>query len=298
MMASREGWRFGLTSASLIVAAALFHAGQAGAADGTVAGWVFASDGRSPPPAQSVRLVGKGTVGAGTSPVELRPCDEVQLVQRGAKLWVKLVNGTQRELKDDQPSLQVPCGSGPQEFTERFKRAIMAFVPPDRAGRDQPALTATRSTGEFAVLGFGAWNPRLLPGRRSLFVAWNGGEAPYGVRLERAGQRAATLAPSSTNRRWIELPSTDLTPGTYTLAVRDATGVEIAEDHVLVVQPGSLPLLTFDPELDPVERGLLEVQRLEWLGDGEWRLEAVQTLAAQPRSDPRVREWLLRWGVR
>ncbi len=268
-------------------------------------GWVFAGDGRAPPPKEYVRLTRAQSNLPGPddstadSPIPLNPCDQVALAQTGVRLLIKLVNGARIVLNENAPSYEVPCNTSQLSWSKKFLATLQAFVPPDKGSGD-PQIAATRGADDLNILGLGTYNPLLIAGHRSVFVAWRNGMAPFKVSLMRGLAGVAPLAAIQVNRRSVDLPAIDLEPGRYVLVVQDANNETVTEDQVRVVKASSRPTRLQTPteaNLDKVELGLLEALSLESQGHGEWRLEALQVLAALPRDDLRVNSWLSRFGV-
>lgn len=285
-------WRKAACGAAMLCAAQALGAAPVG--------WVFADDGRTKPRPDSVTVLRGEKAVPADSLIALEPCDRVALNKTGSRLLIKLVDGARVPLNDGARTFEVPCDTSRQRYSDAFSTAVESFVPPDR-GSGESEIAATRGSGHLEVLGLGAYDPNLVEGRRSLFIAWSAGTPPFKVSLTRGGVAAATSASAAeVNRRSVDLPAADLVPGRYVLMVSDANGELVTENDIHVVKASARPIRSPSPkdvDLDKVEQGLLDALSLEWHGAGEWRLEALQAMAALPRDDPRVKAWLLRFGV-
>jgi hypothetical protein len=161
----------------------------------------------------------------------------------------------------------------------------------------------TRDISPLVVPALAGPQANLVAGRRALYVAWTGGVAPFSVQLAAADGREVALR-SAVEAHSTRLPAADLSPGQYTLRVRNRAGHRIEgirDDAVFVVADGTLPALPDTlkhPSLSDEARTLFYADYLTAQEDGRWTLEALQRVAALPGQSAAVRQWLLRYGGR
>jgi hypothetical protein len=151
---------------------------------------------------------------------------------------------------------------------------------------------------KFGVPVFFAPQSAIASGQRALFVSWQGGAPPFSVRLSSAD--AGALVAELTGVRdtcAARLPSANLTPGRYRLAIIDATGASEEERNLYVVaaRPGMPPALR-DASLPDNQRQLYYDTWLSATEGGRWAFEAMQHVAAMDCTWSPAREWLERWG--
>jgi hypothetical protein len=284
-------------TAPRLTACLLLQLAAASAQAGAV-GWLFAEDGAVLSASGTVRIQRAANPSV-AAPFEVESCDLIELTRPQDRVLLKLLNGDRVWLHGKAARFKVPCAE--LSFSERFRRAVMAFAPPPRRAGEALDMAATRTADDLNVLGLGNFAPQLAAGPRALFVAWSGGLPPFAARLERVGDARPVAESRLIRGRAVDLPRVDLAPGRYVLVVSDAAGTEVRDADVQVVEVRAVPAAPGElagGDWDPVEKGLLRALFLESFGTGEWRLEALQAVAALPRGDARVKAWLSRSGVR
>jgi hypothetical protein len=124
----------------------------------------------------------------------------------------------------------------------------------------------------------------LIEGKRAVALAWQGGTAPYEVRIVRMDTQlpAAVFRQVGVNR---VVGTVELTQGVYELVVTDSVGISWQEKVVEVVK-GKLP----DPpvELKALPVNVQRTMQSIWLAgieQGKWALEAYTILVTKPQQD-------------
>ncbi len=146
---------------------------------------------------------------------------------------------------------------------------------------DVPVLTADRSF--------------LARGQRSLFVSWRGGAAPFSVVLAKASSgQVLAHAEGVRGHCLVRLPPAAIEPGErYRLEITDANGVHEQDNDIYGAPdlPAPPPELRADASAD-LPRKLYLATWLSLQGDGQWKFEAEQTVAALGCESASVKEWL------
>ena len=123
--------------------------------------------------------------------------------------------------------------------------------------------------------------PVLAAGRRDIDVVWEGGVAPFMVRLvQDGGGTVAELGPLAERRA--ALGRVSLVPGDYGLRIDDARGT-VRMTRVSVVAASAVPAPPAelrDAALSGIAREVLESVWLAGRGDGRWSWEAYLRLGA------------------
>lgn len=272
-----------------------------------------------PPPGGLVRIE-RHRQGVPVSPGKtlLKPGDKIILLRADALVTIRdLTSNTQTPVRHRKgrlgrdPDLTVPSaelGSLPEHaaawFVAVVQGANQAREKVRFAGSRGPLDDQCRETAgpEPTVMPFEA--PMLDGGplwiaaaRRSVFVAWRGGRAPFTVTL--ASQSGGEMFPpvrvdASCS---VRLPPVDLQPGAYRLAVTDADGVSIASADSVEAR-ADLPQAP--PELSAsssaTARRLQVATWLESLPERHWRFEAIQQVSELACASPAATAWLEPWG--
>lgn len=109
-----------------------------------------------------------------------------------------------------------------------------ATLGPDEAKACYNDKSSNEPTS-FEMPIFAAPSSSIAAGNHSLLVPWRGGVAPFKVTLtDRTNLPVGIPVQGVTGTCVVRLPSIDLKPGRYTLAVRDANGSEVAESNLVV----------------------------------------------------------------
>lgn len=191
-------------------------------------------------------------------------CDEPWLTGTVAKIWA-LISGGERNVAEVAASRGTSAGS-------------------DR---------------KFALPVFAADSSMITAGRRTLFIPWVGGKAPYRVVLSNAAGQVLADETVQAAEHSLQLPELDLKPGKYKLAIHNSSGASefpiLQEDNLIAVQPSELPPMPSmlrNAAISENDKAHLYAYFLEGLNDGRWTFEAVQ-IAAQinPRSKA-IANWL------
>ena len=115
---------------------------------------------------------------------------------------------------------------------------------------------------------------RLMAGRRTLWLGWQNGTAPFTIMLEGSGQETVLAQAISAQDAMVRLP--DVMPERFSLSIRDALG---QRDVIRFGFGGSLPPLPASAATGQLSQ-IADVVRLTSLDDGAWTIEAAQQLKA------------------
>lgn len=209
------------------------------------------------------------------------------------------------------PNYVVPAPKG-GGMTETVARLFKVLMGPADQGEDSEYDAVTRSgpaadcfnrSGDsnsptlFRIPSLTANEPLVAPGRRRLYVAWEGGVPPFSVTVERASDGVVLADGRAPQGCAVRLPPADLTPGRYRITVTDRNGARLEENNL--VTDGEIPAMP-DP-IAALEQPA-DVKALyysSWLGlqsGGAWSFEALQKVAALDCRDQDVADWLSTQG--
>ncbi|WAK00537.1 hypothetical protein [Methylobacter sp. YRD-M1] len=128
---------------------------------------------------------------------------------------------------------------------------------------------------------------RMVSGRRSLYISWQGGKQPFSVRMASEGSLKTVFERRNITDRQLEVDSVFLNEGIYHVEISDAMGMTAQNLHV--VSPGEMPFPRLESYGSASSRDQLAVVgavRLASQGNG-WAFEAYQTAAdLAPRYQP------------
>jgi hypothetical protein len=111
-----------------------------------------------------------------------------------------------------------------------------------------------------------------------LFLHWEGGSAPFAIRLQRQGSPDPALNLTGISARAARLDAQPLAAGAYdlTLADRNQTALTL---HLRLVPPSDVPTSPDAAVADDEEsKALLNAVWLLMRGSEEWQLEALSRL--------------------
>jgi hypothetical protein len=138
----------------------------------------------------------------------------------------------------------------------------------------------------------------LVAGHQTLVVAWQGGVAPFDVRLSSADDGREVAMMHRINDCAARFPSPGLKPGRYRLSVTDALGVQDEQDDLRVVLAGPpLPTELSTADLSGEGRILYGANWLVHVDQGRWAFEALQQVASLDCHVAAVQGWLRQWGA-
>jgi hypothetical protein len=232
----------------------------------------------------------------------LLPCDRVELSVPSATVRFSLANGNAIRLSAIEPKGVIPCSH--DGLSAKFEDALRALMGNQSSWR--PAGTLSRSAADPipSLPVFTSERSNVVAGKRSLFVPWSGGKAPFTVRIvsrekgkvvgERRGIRSQSV--------WFE--QIDLPEGRYTLIVEpegatpQAKGFNaVVEENLYAVPTSTLPAWPASVDvsgLTSAEVGYLRGLHLASLGNGEWFYEGVQYAAHATADLPAAARWVKR----
>lgn len=268
-------------------------------AEVAVAGWVEK-------PSFSAFKIMRGDVELPTGQADLQACDIVVLRDPKATVRIMLANYQRVQLDVNVPEnrIQVPCGEKARWSDKPLAvlRIIAGLSTAPAAGSasfERALLTRTETEEDsprLSVPALGNYDAMLAAGERSLYVTWEGGVAPYTVKLAPYGGGTAVAEQSNIVARAVRLPKVRLEPGRYMLEVRGGDKYGIEDDAITVVDRTRLPeppKALMDANLPKADHELLYAYYLEGWGNGEWTLEALQRAAGISPPTPAVRDWLV-----
>ena len=188
-------------------------------------------------------------------------------------------------------------GAGPVRVTSAASYTVArragtatAFGNAGRAFNDQvmpdmkrmPWSTRLRSNGDdfgFALPGAAIAAQDLTAGHRALLVRLVGGTGPFQITLRAEG--GPELASVTAVTREATLPAVELSPGTYSLSITDASHSQVAATVNVVA--GAPPIdSSFAGVADAEVRGAMQASSLARAHPALWALEAEQLLNTAP----------------
>ena len=217
-----------------------------------------------------------------------------------------MVGGRSVALSASEPTVDIGCE--PAALTDSMWTFWRKLPDVDRTRcrtveSDKSRLAASRG-GEFSVPVLLVPQANLAAGKRRLYLAWQGGKAPYAVKLTRFEPYGVVLDWTRSDALSIVLPELDLTPGRYSLVVSNTVKEadkpdRLQFDNLYVLAPGELPAMPREisaATLTPMEKQLLYAFYLEELKDGRWTFEAQQRVAPYRAQSDAAADWLRKFG--
>ena len=217
-----------------------------------------------------------------------------------------MVGGRPVSLSASEPTVDIGCE--PAALTDSMRTAWRKLPDADRARcravEQEKARIAGSRGGEFSVPVLLASQANLAAGKRRLYLAWQGGMAPYAVKLTRFEPYGVVLDWTRSDAHSIVLPELDLTPGRYSLVVSNTVKEadkpdRLQFDNLYVLAPGELPAMPREisaATLPPMDKQLLYAFYLDELKDGRWAFEAQQRVAPYRAQSEAAAAWLRKFG--
>lgn len=260
-------------------------------ADDSTVGWITKTDPSAFTISRDNRLLPKGSN-------ELRACDVVTLVDSSATVHIVLSSYQRIDLDQGAPHQQIQISCNAKGVWQSAQLVIARLLTAAATAPAQHIIAATRGGGKpdpIKVPALGSYNPMLIAGDRSLFIAWTGGVAPYRVRVSQYNGLVIAEQNEITGTN-VMLPAAHFEQGRYSLVVLGADGHGLKENNLTVVDPSRLPprpSTLDDASLSQADRILLYSYYLEGLGNGEWTLEALQKAASINPPTPASSDWIV-----
>lgn len=133
---------------------------------------------------------------------------------------------------------------------------------------------------EFGLLDLETESARIKAGNRPLWIGWNGGQGPYELSVTSdAGQ---VLASQTVAGNAITLPATDIAPGHYTIAVKDANGRTRQTSFEAVTETPTGPAVEVPSWMGKDSSAMLSAFCVAAEDPYTWSFEAAQELASAP----------------
>lgn len=293
------------TVAGTLVLGAVLFAPITFAMPGGKAGWIHTA--KLPPQLSNVlRVVRHGTVVPYTEAEGLLPCDQVKLLNANTTIHITLTNAQRIRLDALRPETLVPCErESIGDSVARLLQAITGKAESVRAATRSPAFTRSAAltvtgTASLNIPALVADKAMIAEGKRSLFVSWRGGKAPFSVEILRKNGTKPLLAKNHVAGRDVWFPEIKLEPGQYSLIITDAEQNWIREDEFHVVSALTVPAMPKelkDAKLSESARTLFYADFLVGFEDGRFTLEALQKAASISPPTPASRDWLSAWGT-
>jgi hypothetical protein len=261
-------------------------------AEDAVVGWV------EKPDINAVTIV-RNDVNMPKGTSDLLACDVVKLNDVAATAHITLAS-YQRLLLDGHTSegkIRIPCKEMAPWFGRQLDLVKTIVAAATAPGRRFEAIAATRAEDQpspIEVPALGDYDPMLVAGERSLYVAWTGGVAPFTVSVLRADGTAVT-SQDGIRAHVLSLPSASYAPGRYSLVVKGIDGHGVRESGLTVVEASKLPprpAILSHSSLPSADEKLLYAYFLEGWGKGEWTLEALQQAASITPPTPASSDWI------
>ncbi len=231
-----------------------------------------------------------------TLPVEiyrqLQPNDRLFVLVDGSVLSLKQDDGSRIEIRKNNSPYIIRDQGQPPAALDNLWHGLCSWLTKQRLEEvDRPVIgiyTRGEPVQPISLPLVPSATTRLSAGTRPLYLAWQGGEPPYQVRLTNAAgkeiMKQSDIAAPGGNTQPFKTASLPLTPGQYRLIISDAQRQAAVAVEVVPVTPLPPPA-TLAGITDADIRQTLEAL---WLASqGEiWRLEAYQrvmSLEAQHR---------------
>lgn len=219
-------------------------------------------------------------------PLDLVDGDEITVLQDARRIFLVLYNGDGLlvELTKPKGRFVVQAGQLPN-VSVNIMRWLWGWLA--TAHEEHEASTVSmhvRGAGGNALLSLpllSEWAGHLVAGTRPLALAWQGGQAPYRVRVRQADAVVPVLAMDLVPESRVRTAPIVLQPGTYVVEIQDSKGsqiggrVEVLPDSQAPTEPEELAQTRLS---DPMHDTLVAMW-LASLDDGAWAFEAYQRVA-------------------
>ncbi len=221
-----------------------------------------------------------------TLPVEiyrqLQPNDRLFVLVDGSVMSLKQDDGSRIEIQKSNSPYVIRDQGKPPAALDNFLHGCRAWLTRQRLEEvDRPVIgiyTRGEPVPPISLPLAPSATTRLSAGTRPLYLAWQGGEPPYQVRLTNAAgkelMKQTGIAVPGGNTQPFKTAPVPLTPGQYQLIISDAQRQAIVAVEVVPAIPLPPPA-TLAGITDADIRQTLEAL---WLAgqDEAWRLEAYQ----------------------
>ena len=211
--------------------------------------------------------------------------DNVSIVRGSTSVEISLANGKRLRVDKSTPQIALQTGAIPS-LSGNLMNWVGSLASKEPNG-NRIVTASTRNIGAFKKLSVPLLrdNTTIVAGERKLALAWQGGKAPFEVKLVRLDTQAveATFKTLAANRL---VETINLPPGTYELVVGDSAGASWHE-RVITVTSSGLPEAPAEFNvLSPSLRRVISAAWLSGIDDGKWALEAYTLIAALPQYSP------------
>lgn len=249
------------------------------AADGQAIAWVVDFEGAR----EGYRIQRQGASVPITFFMRLLEGDEIIVEKPGGKVRLVLENGRGLDVVRTRGAFVVRRGGAPATLTINFLDWAAGWFRTwsDEGSRPTSINIRGRAGRDLSAPLLAHPIPQVVAGRRQLFLAWQGGEGPYRVRVTRHDKSDPVVSIDRWEESWVKASGLDLEPGGYAVEVKDSTGKGASGRFEVVrgpaPQPHSLVHDTFGGDISPSPA--YQTVLALWLatqGNGQWRLEAYQ----------------------
>lgn len=245
---------------------------------GVDVGWIEKINGNP----SDVQILRGGKKVEATQFLPIQKGDQLSVVNDNTSLEVSLANG--KRLKVDKSKSQIAQQAGEVPALSGNLMNWVASLAKKESKEPRIITAASRNSNEGGKLSIPLLkdDTTLIAGDRTLALAWQGGKAPYEVKLVRRDtQMVGAVFQGVENNRIME--KINLAPGAYELVVSDSAGTTWRE-KVIAVSNRSLPEIPV--EFQSMSSSLKQVLTASWLAsieDGKWDLEAYTLIATLPQ---------------
>lgn len=236
-------------------------------------------------PISEIHIERDGTPVALALLLPLQTGDRVTVNGAGNELHMRLGTRPQVITAANSP-FQIPEIEVPPGFLTRLGSTLVAVgkrLTTQYVHSSVPVSTSSRGKdGPLTIALVEDGISRISPNRADLFIAWDGGTAPYVVRIrgKMNGDIARQEVGDSTRAR-LTLPSGGIQTGTIQIVVQDSKGATTRKTFD-VVSPSALPTTPTEltmSDLPSELRAVLLADSLLQTNRRMWKLEAYQLIA-------------------
>jgi hypothetical protein len=236
-------------------------------------------------PISEIHIERDGTPVALALLLPLQTGDRVTVNGAGNELHMRLGTRPQVITAANSP-FQIPEIEVPPGFLTRLGSTLVAVgkrLTTQYVHSSVPVSTSSRGKdGPLTIALVEDGVSRISPNRADLFIAWDGGTAPYVVRIrgKMNGDIARQEAGDSTRAR-VTLPAGGIRTGTIQIVVQDSKGATTRKAFD-VVSPSALPTTPTEltmGDLPSELHAVLVADSLLQTNRRTWKLEAYQLIA-------------------
>src|SRR5262245_1205516 len=223
--------------------------------------------------------------GKSVQPAILLPlrADDRVFLKGGSELYLQLGNRRVVIAEKDSP-YRVPAVDAPPAFLTRLRSTLMSLgakLTSQYARSSVPVSTSSRGhEGPLSMPVVEDDVSRLGSHRTTIYIAWEGGTAPFAVHMLAA--QGKPLAVKESVQEWrVQLlwPPVAIPEGPARIVVEDGTGQRISK-LINVVPVHSLPKPVAQGDLPPTLQTVIAADQLMQTNRRQWGFEAYQDLAA------------------